>query len=252
MAGEATSRSTRRSPRSARRSSGAQQGETVTYTLPNGKDAEGRDRRRRALRGLTVRLDAVLDDVVAVLAQPAEHAARRARTPRVSSCSRTSTSPMCRVVRGALVRHLEHVGARLGELGEQARQPAGTVGDVHLEVQVAPARGQAVPDQLAEQQRVDVAAREHRDDRGARSAVGWSISAATAAAPDGSTTILARSSSITSARDIDSSETVTTSSTYFWIAANGTSPGLRDRDAVGHRRHLLQRDRARPARSDSG
>ena len=51
------------------------------------------------------------------------------------------------------------------------------------------------------------------------------MTAATAAAPDGSTTILARSSSSTSACDIDSSETVTTSSTCSWIAANGTSPG---------------------------
>ena len=49
--------------------------------------------------------------------------------------------------------------------------------------------------------------------------------AATAAAPEGSTTILARSSSITSARDIESSETVRISSPCSWMAANGMSPG---------------------------
>ena len=60
---------------------------------------------------------------------------------------------------------------------------------------------------------------------GVANAFGWSSTAATAAAPAGSTTIFARSSSITSAREMESSETVTMSSTYFWIEANGTSPG---------------------------
>ena len=43
---------------------------------------------------------------------------------------------------------------------------------------------------------------------GVLNAVGWSSIAATAAAPAGSTTILARSTRASSARDIDSSETV--------------------------------------------
>ena len=54
---------------------------------------------------------------------------------------------------------------------------------------------------------------------------GWSRTAATATAPAGSTTILARSSSSTSACEIDSSETVTMSSTWAMISANGTVPG---------------------------
>ena len=60
---------------------------------------------------------------------------------------------------------------------------------------------------------------------GVPNSCGWSMIAATAAAPEGSTTSLARSRSSTSARDIDSSETVMTSSTCSWIAAKGTSPG---------------------------
>ena len=49
--------------------------------------------------------------------------------------------------------------------------------------------------------------------------------AATAAAPDGSTISFARSAIATSARDIDSSETVTISSTYSWTIAKVMSPG---------------------------
>ena len=80
---------------------------------------------------------------------------------------------------------------------------------------------------------------------------GWSMTAATAAAPDGSTTILARSSSSTSACDIDSSETVTTSSTCSWMVANGTSPG---RATAMPSAIVVIRSSAtgEPARSDSG
>src|SRR3954454_5899335 len=54
---------------------------------------------------------------------------------------------------------------------------------------------------------------------------GWSVTAATAAAPAGSTTCLARSISMSRAWDSDSSFTVTTSSTSWRTVANGTSPG---------------------------
>ena len=54
---------------------------------------------------------------------------------------------------------------------------------------------------------------------------GLSSSAATAAAPAGSTTCLARSTSASRARDSDSSETVTISSTWSRTAAKVMSPG---------------------------
>ena len=69
------------------------------------------------------------------------------------------------------------------------------------------------------------------------------MSAATAAAPDGSTSIFARSATSSSARERSSSETVRTS---MWCAArmpNGTVAGRPDGDAVGHRAQLGRRDR---------
>ena len=60
---------------------------------------------------------------------------------------------------------------------------------------------------------------------GVEYAVGSSSRAATAAAPAGSTIIFARSTSASSARDMDSSETVTMSSTYSRTAAKVISPG---------------------------
>ena len=54
---------------------------------------------------------------------------------------------------------------------------------------------------------------------------GWSSTAATAAAPAGSTTSLARSTRASTARDSESSETVSISSTWSRTAANGRSPG---------------------------
>jgi hypothetical protein len=61
---------------------------------------------------------------------------------------------------------------------------------------------------------------------GASNACGFSITAATAATPAGSTTSFARSSSISSARDNASSETVTTSSTSASTWRNVISPGM--------------------------
>ena len=60
---------------------------------------------------------------------------------------------------------------------------------------------------------------------GGSNARGSSSSAATPAAPAGSTTSFARSRQSSRARDSDSSETVTTSSTRSRTSANGTSPG---------------------------
>ena len=72
---------------------------------------------------------------------------------------------------------------------------------------------------------------------------GSSSSAATPAAPAGSTTSFARSRQSSRARDNDSSDTVTISSTSSRTRANGTVAGTADRDAVGHRRHAVQRNR---------
>ena len=67
--------------------------------------------------------------------------------------------------RGPLVGDLEDVGAGGGQLGQHRGQPAGGVGDAHPEPQVAAAGRHAVPDQLAHEQRVDVAAGQDRDRR---------------------------------------------------------------------------------------
>ncbi len=71
--------------------------------------AEGRDRRGRPLRRLSS--TRLLDDVVAVLAQPATTSSA-CSGPLVSSCRRTSTSPMCSDVEVRSCGDLEDVGAR--------------------------------------------------------------------------------------------------------------------------------------------
>ena len=86
-------------------------------------------------------------------------------SPRVSIWSRTSTSSSAQLGRDPLVGDLEDVGSRLAELGEQLGQAAGEVGDADPQEQVAAGGRHAVPDHLAEQQRVDVAAGEHRHRR---------------------------------------------------------------------------------------
>ena len=53
-------------------------------------------------------------------------------------------------------------------------------------------------------------------------------------------------------RDIDSSETVTISSTYSRTAAKVSVARQPDRDAVGHRLHLRRSGTGQPCRSDSG
>ena len=60
---------------------------------------------------------------------------------------------------------IEHVGAQARQLAQQRRQRAGPVGDPAPEHQVPPGRGQAVPQHLGQQQRIDVAARQHRHHR---------------------------------------------------------------------------------------
>ena len=158
-------------------------------------------------------VSALLGDAVAALAQPGRAPARRA----ARRGSRAAGAPRPR--RGAATARSARARPRARSRRPRPTsvsscgQAAGHVGDVDPQVEVAAGRGHAVPDHLAEQQRVDVAAGQHRDRPGSRTPSGASSSAATAAAPAGSTTILARSSSASSARDIDSSETVTISST---------------------------------------
>ena len=87
---------------------------------------------------------------------------------------------------------------------------------------------------------------------GVSNAVGLSRSAATAAAPAGSTTILARSISASSARDSDSSETVTISSTWSRTAAKVMSPGRPTAMPSAIVRHRLQRPPGRRRASEPG
>jgi AcrR family transcriptional regulator len=63
--------------------------------------------------------------------------------------------------REPLMADLEHVRAQAGEQPEQCRERAGIVGDPAAEAEVPPGGGQPVPQQLGQQQRVDVAAGEH-------------------------------------------------------------------------------------------
>jgi hypothetical protein len=63
------------------------------------------------------------------------------------------------------VLDVEHVRAGGAEHRQQAGQLAGTVGDAHPQRQEATARDEAVAQHLRQQQRVDVAARQHGDDR---------------------------------------------------------------------------------------
>ena len=67
---------------------------------------------------------------------------------------------------------LEDVGAGFADLDEQPGQAARQVGDDDAEVEVATGGREPVPDHLAEQQGVDVAAGEYGDDRDSRSASG--------------------------------------------------------------------------------
>ena len=64
--------------------------------------------------------------------------------------------------RHPLMHDIQHVGAQARQFTQQRRQRAGPVGDPAPEHQVPPGRGQAVPQHLGEQQRIDVAARQHR------------------------------------------------------------------------------------------
>ena len=66
---------------------------------------------------------------------------------------------------GPLVLHVDHVGPVLGDLAEQRGELAGPVRAAHGDPQVAAGRGQAVLDHPQHQQRVDVAAGEHRHHR---------------------------------------------------------------------------------------
>ena len=72
---------------------------------------------------------------------------------------------------------------------------------------------------------------------------GASIRAATAAAPAGSTTTLARSISASSAVDSASSDTVRTSSTWVLDGSKRHLAGAAHGDPVGHRGHLAHRHR---------
>lgn len=53
----------------------------------------------------------------------------------------------------------------VAELGEKPRQATGLVGDPAAERQITPLRCHAVTDDPHQQQRIDVATREHDDDR---------------------------------------------------------------------------------------
>lgn len=64
-----------------------------------------------------------------------------------------------------LVHHVDHVAPVLGDLAEQQRELPRPVVAAHREPQVASGRGKPVLDHPQHQQRVDVAAGEHRDHR---------------------------------------------------------------------------------------
>jgi AcrR family transcriptional regulator len=63
--------------------------------------------------------------------------------------------------REPLMADLEHVRAQAGEQAEQCRERAWIIGDPAAEAEVPPGGRQPVPQQLGQQQRVDVAAGEH-------------------------------------------------------------------------------------------
>ncbi len=60
---------------------------------------------------------------------------------------------------------LDHVGAKAGDGAEQAGQRSRGIGQQAAQAEEAPRGGQAVPQQLGQQQRVDVAPGQDRDDR---------------------------------------------------------------------------------------
>ena len=89
-----------------------------------------------------------------------------------------------------LVAYLEHVGAEIGQVAEQPGQGSRTIGQPAAERQIAAGRGQTVPEQLGQQQRVDVAPDSTATTGGTKPRE-CSSRAATPAAPAGSTTCLA-------------------------------------------------------------
>ena len=76
---------------------------------------------------------------------------------------------------------------------------------------------------------------------GVSNRLGSSITAATPTAPAGSTTSLARSMSMSSAWEIDSSLTVSDVVDELADRRERYVAGTADRDAVGHRRHRRER-----------
>ncbi len=132
-----SSTSTRRSRPLGAAINGKSKGDTVTYEAPNGKDPEGRDRRRGALppeqrhAGCTrSRRD--------VRGRRSVGPRRLTRRPVAALAQPASTGSACSVAAGLeldlhldlvevqrrrdpLVRDLEHVGAGVADLGEQPR-----------------------------------------------------------------------------------------------------------------------------------
>ena len=60
-----------------------------------------------------------------------------------------------------LVHDLEHVRAELRQPGQQGRQRARPVGERHPQGEIAPGGGQTVPENLGQEQWVDIAPGEH-------------------------------------------------------------------------------------------
>ena len=120
------------------------------------------------------------------------------RVSRVSSTSTSSTPTRTPSRWCSMARMLRPV---LGHGVDDQRQGARAVGHHdHAEAEVAARRGQAVVDQAAEHQRVDVAARQHGHRRVGRPAPCRPAARPGPTAPDGSTTCLARSSRSSRAR----------------------------------------------------
>ena len=111
-----------------------------------------------------------------------------------------------------------------GQVAQQRRECAGGVVETDAQLEEPPCGREPVPDHPQEHQRVDVAAGQDRDDRPVEPP-GAAMSDATAAAPDGSTSIFARSATSRSARERSSSDTVRTGIRCAARMPNGTVPG---------------------------
>ena len=260
------STSTRRSPRSARRSSAPRRATRSPTPRPTARSSRSRSSTRcptpadhqPSRRPATVPVAGVVSggrvewllDTCSRARAAGRAPARSAASPRVSSCS--VHLDLVEVQASAEIRScttsITLAPTSASSASSRARPP-GRSGMRTRRHEVAPGGGHAVPDHLAEQQRVDVAAGEHHHGRRLeRGRVVEHRGDRRPRRPARRPAWPARASS-SSARDSDSSETVTISSTCSLDRGEGDLARAADRDAVGHRAHRSSGDRARPRRA---